>query len=929
MTRAIPPQPHVRYNGQSVLEIILKSHNLKQKILITAITSLLAQHVSANPTGASVIAGNVALQQIGKTLTVTNSPNAIINWQQFNIGAGETTKFIQQSASSAVLNRVTGQDPSSILGTLQSNGRVFLINPNGIVFGAGSQINVARLVASTQNISNVDFLAGKMNFAGNSTAAVINQGVIETPSGGRVYLIAQDVSNSGVIHTPQGEVWLAAGNAVTLVDEASPLMRVTITAPGNGAINVGQMIAEHGVIGLVGKNVTQAGQISTASITNEGGRIILRATDVATVTADSVTDAGQGGNIKVWSDQDALVHGTLRAPDGFIETSGKYLDVAGIKIDAQGGSWLLDPTDIVIGAGNAGATTGGVDPLTYTSIGASSTVAVGTINAVLNSGTSVIMDTTGAGGAGNITLQTGNAISKTGGGDASLTLLAHNNIDIQAGSSITSSVGQLGVNLHANNGASTTGTVTVGGTITTNGGNVDIIGPTGVAINNAINAGSGTITAASSGAGVSIGAGGSLTSVAAGNAVVLTASTAFANNAGSGAISAAGGRWLIYSSDPASDTFGSLSSGNLALWNKTYTGYAPASVVEVGNRYLFANQPTLTVTADNKTKVYGDSVALTSTVTGLVNASTYGGVFTQDAYSGTLALTSSGTALTSGVTGSPYTIMAAAGTFAVPTGYGTTSYVNGALTVTARPISVSANAGQTKIYGDADPALAYTVGLGNLMNGDTLALARTAGENVGGYSMSLTANANYNVTYTGANFGITPAALLYTATAANRVYGDTNPVFSGSVSGFKGADNLANATAGAAAWSSPATSASNVGGYAINGSGLAANNGNYVFTQAVGNATALTITPAPVQVVTTPTPAVEQKDVAIPGAIKANPNPVLNNLLAMADNTIIQVPDRSHVTEGKPVSDAGAEQDAKRPPISSEPPFVSRFTCDR
>ena len=100
-------------------------------------------------------------------VNIVNTPNAIINWGSFSIGANEITRFLQQSASSAVLNRVAaGLSPSSILGALQSNGRVFLINPNGIVFGAGSQINVGGLVASTMNLSNEDFLAGRMRFTG-------------------------------------------------------------------------------------------------------------------------------------------------------------------------------------------------------------------------------------------------------------------------------------------------------------------------------------------------------------------------------------------------------------------------------------------------------------------------------------------------------------------------------------------------------------------------------------------------------------------------------------------------------------------------------------------------------------------------------------------------------------------------------------------
>src|SRR4029434_7593397 len=123
---------------------------------------------------------------VGSVLTVTNSPNAIINWRGFSIGVGEITRFQQQSASSAVLNRVVGQDPSAILGTLWSNERVFLVNPNGILIGQGSRVDVGGLVASTLSITDRDFLAGRLNFQAGAVAnSIVNQGEIVSSSGGR------------------------------------------------------------------------------------------------------------------------------------------------------------------------------------------------------------------------------------------------------------------------------------------------------------------------------------------------------------------------------------------------------------------------------------------------------------------------------------------------------------------------------------------------------------------------------------------------------------------------------------------------------------------------------------------------------------------------------------------------------------------------
>ena len=144
-------------------------------LLAFALLCAFAGGAAANPTGATVVHGKADVSTSGKTLTVTNAPGTIINWQGFSIAPDELTRFIQQTPSSAVLNRVVGQDPSSLLGRLQSNGRVFLINPNGIVFGAGARIDVGGLVASTLDLGDADFLAGRLKFAGPASAGALIQ----------------------------------------------------------------------------------------------------------------------------------------------------------------------------------------------------------------------------------------------------------------------------------------------------------------------------------------------------------------------------------------------------------------------------------------------------------------------------------------------------------------------------------------------------------------------------------------------------------------------------------------------------------------------------------------------------------------------------------------------------------------------------------
>ena len=153
------------------------------KILAAALAACFAAGAQANPTGASIAAGQALIQQSGKTLTITNTPGTIINWSSFNINRDELTKFVQQSAQSQVLNRVTGVDLSQILGQLQSNGRVLLINPNGVLFGKDAKVDVAGLIVSTLQLKDADFLAGKPKFNDTPGAGKIgNQGSIRPPA---------------------------------------------------------------------------------------------------------------------------------------------------------------------------------------------------------------------------------------------------------------------------------------------------------------------------------------------------------------------------------------------------------------------------------------------------------------------------------------------------------------------------------------------------------------------------------------------------------------------------------------------------------------------------------------------------------------------------------------------------------------------------
>lgn len=282
-------------------------------------TLLLPLSVEAAPVDPVVRAGTATFAINGNVYTVTNTPNTIIDWRQFNVANGELLRFLQQNPQSVVLNRVIGTDPSQLFGLLQSNGRVVLVNPNGILFGPNASVDVAGLIASTLNLSDADFLAGRMAFNGGG-GLLQNQGRITTPLGGSVMLVGGDVTNSGVITAPGGRILLAAGQSVSLADTGTPGLSVTLKADGNKALNLGELNAQGGSIDMYGALVEHSGMARADSAAIDAhGNIVLKAATAATVsgTVSATGTAGSGGTVQVLGDSVALA-GTAR-----IDASGR------------------------------------------------------------------------------------------------------------------------------------------------------------------------------------------------------------------------------------------------------------------------------------------------------------------------------------------------------------------------------------------------------------------------------------------------------------------------------------------------------------------------------------------------------------------------------------------------------------------------------
>jgi filamentous hemagglutinin family protein len=359
-------------------------YRLRPRRLLNRLLSLLlaAAGIQAHalPVGGQVSSGQGVISQDASSLTVRqDSSKLAVNWQSFGIGSSERVTFAQPSADAVALNRILGNEPSQIYGRLNANGKVFLLNPNGVLFGSSAQVDVGGLVASTLQLSDADFMAGKYTFAGNG-GTVSNQGTITAADGGYVALLGGQVSNDGHISARLGTVALAAGKRVTLEFGGDQLLNLQL---------------EQGVAEALAQN--------RQLIQADGGRVLLTARGQDALLAGVVNNSGiieahtvaqQGGVIRLLASMDGdrvQVGGTLdaSAPNGgnggLIETSGARVQVTGgaritaAALPGQGsaGLWLLDPADIVVDQGLAG-----------------------TLQQTLDGGTNATV-TTAAGGSGN------------------------------------------------------------------------------------------------------------------------------------------------------------------------------------------------------------------------------------------------------------------------------------------------------------------------------------------------------------------------------------------------------------------------------------------------------------------------------------------------------------------------------------------------
>ena len=400
---------------------------------------------TTHPLGGQIVSGSASIIQSGNVTDIRQlSADVSIDWLSFNIGSQATVDFLQPSASSVAVNRILGNNGSQILGRLDANGQVWLVNPNGIVFGPGAQVNVGGLVASTLNANGSALSATTQSFAGNGSGSIVNQGTITSANGGYVALIGNRISNQGVITAQLGTVALAAGSAVTLDFSGNRLVHLQVdqSTLNNLAQNNQLIEADGGLVimtagaqqTLLASVVNNSGVIEARTVANHNGTIeLLGGMTAGTVNVGGMIDASArgGGN------------------GGFIETSGAKVEVANdAKVTtaaARGlmGTWLIDPQDFTV------APTGG--DIT----GATLSTELGTTSVTLQSSSGL------AAGSGNINVNDNVSWSA----NSSLTLTASNNVNVNGTIAASGANAALVIQPNTANGSETpsgTGTLNVG-----------------------------------------------------------------------------------------------------------------------------------------------------------------------------------------------------------------------------------------------------------------------------------------------------------------------------------------------------------------------------------------------------------------------------------------------------------------------------------
>lgn len=468
----------------------------RRNILSGAISMLLGMPLAtlAGPEGEHIIHGDVDITRpdAASTIIRQHTQNALLDWQSFDIDTDELVAFQQPGSESIAVNRVVGGSPTEILGQLQANGQVFILNTQGVYFAPTAQLDVHGLVAAAGTISSTDFLTGKYRIS-NITGNVTNAGNIQANSGGYIVLAGERIENTGTLSVNNGDIGLAAGRQVTVNVAGDELIGFTVdeAALGNaaGIHNAGDIIGDGGMVVLEARTagdlasaaINQEGRVRANSTSIENGRIMLRArggdirvsgeldadgvngNDGGAIVAHSDhdttlesganlhadgTNGGDGGMVRAIASrtldiQEGSLLSTIGSAGGFIEISGHEDFYFNGEVTAgTGGTFLIDPADVTVVSGASAPTgntigadyiEGQLDAGTRVTIVASNTITIQeSIEVGAGGGTAALSFTIGTvdSSCSNDPFCIGGIPSVTLGTDGIITLSAGKHIDI-------------------------------------------------------------------------------------------------------------------------------------------------------------------------------------------------------------------------------------------------------------------------------------------------------------------------------------------------------------------------------------------------------------------------------------------------------------------------------------------------------------------
>jgi len=277
--------------------------------------------VQAQPSGAQVIHGTANIATRGNTTLITTGNGAgtshsAINWQSFSVPGGTVTRFLQPGADSTSINRVLGNNPSQIFGTLSSNGKLVLVNPWGVTVGAGAVVDTAGFTASALKMSDADALAGRLAFAGGLGSVNVAGHVIARR--GDVVLIAPnvEVGAGALVQAPNGATLLAAGQKVALTGRGLEGIQLQLQAPADQAVNLGTLQGD--AVGVFAGQLKHSGLIQASAVSSEGGKVVLKGLESADISGRVEAVRGEvGGQLH------ATAHKVMLRSGAVIDVSGR------------------------------------------------------------------------------------------------------------------------------------------------------------------------------------------------------------------------------------------------------------------------------------------------------------------------------------------------------------------------------------------------------------------------------------------------------------------------------------------------------------------------------------------------------------------------------------------------------------------------------